>query len=131
MFKRIENWVIRRLPSRRAARDATILVSSDGFHIHTPTASRLVRWHEIDRVVATKADRFVGDTFLLVFGLQDGSALSITEHDPAWRPTTQILPAQLPGAKDFASWSVALAAAAAGEIEVFRRQTPTAEHRRS
>jgi hypothetical protein len=124
LLRRIEDWLIRRLPSRRAARDATVQVSSEGFRIETPSASRLVRWREVDRVVATKASQFVGDTFMLVFGLHDGSALSINEHDAGWRLATEIMPAELPGAQDFATWSVALVAAANGEVEVFRRQTP-------
>jgi hypothetical protein len=131
VFKRIEDWVIRRLPSRRAARDATIQVSSEGFQIRTPSASRLVRWGEIDRVVATKAEQFVGSTFILVFGLHDGSALSITENDSAWHLATRIMPGELRGAKDFAAWGVALVAAVNGEVEVFRRQSPVTERRQS
>lgn len=131
MFRRIEDWLIRRLPSRRAARDATIQVSAEGLSIRTPAAARLVRWGEVDRVVATKASQFVGDTFVLVFGLRDGSALSITEHDPGWRPATEIMPRALPGAKGFAAWSVALVAAANGEVEVFRRQDPAVGRRGS
>jgi hypothetical protein len=121
MFKRIEDWLINRLPSRRAARQSTIQVSLKGIHIETPPASRLVRWPEVDRVVATRVEQLIGDTFLLVIGLTDGSALSITENDPAWRPATRLLPTVLPGAKEFSLWSVALVAAAKGEVEVFRR----------
>jgi hypothetical protein len=121
MFKRIEDWLISRLPSRRAARASTIQVSIEGIRITTPPASRLVRWREVDRVVATRVEQLIGDTFLLVIGLTDGSALSITENDPAWRSATRLLPTALPGAKEFSLWSVALVAATNGEVEVFRR----------
>ncbi len=122
MFRRrIEDWLIRRLPSRRAAAGATFAVAREGISIVSAGTTRLVRWSDIDRVVATKAEQLIGNTFVLVFALRDGSTMSITEHDPAWRATTEILPTVLPGAQSVAAWSVALLAEPDVKVEVYRR----------
>jgi hypothetical protein len=121
MFRRrLEQWLINRLPSRRLARESTVQVSDEGLHIRTPVLSRLARWGEVDRVVATKSAQFIGDTFILVFGFHDGTATMIDENNPAWRDVTDNLASRLPGAKNFPAWCVALAAGN-GDVEVFRR----------
>ena len=119
VLDRLNRWLASRLPSRRLG-ERLAGVSASGLQLEQAGRPHLVGWQSIDRVVASRAAQLVGDTIVLVVGLNDGSALTLSENDPGWRQLTDKLHLYLPGAKRFATWSLELLAGN-GDVEVFRR----------
>jgi hypothetical protein len=120
LIDRINAWLISRLPSRRARPE--VVVSDAGLQITAAGREELVTWSRIQRVVATRAPQMVGDTLMLVLGLDDGRALTVPADSPAWSPLTAALHARLPGARPYENWAVELARAAPDtELTVFSR----------
>lgn len=91
--------------------------------LSTSDEKQEVPWGRIERVVATKYVRYpLGDDLVLVFGIRDGGAFPVMENSPAWKTIVERLSCYLPGAKDYAQWSLALIAMSEPlEVEVFRR----------
>jgi hypothetical protein len=120
LIDRINAWLISRLPSRRSR--SAIAVTDAGLRVTTDGRDELVGWSRIQRVVAARAAQTVGDTLLLVVGLDDGRALTVPADSPAWAPLTAALPTYLSGARPYEEWALELAGAAPdAELTVFSR----------
>ena len=103
LINRINNWVLKRLNSRRFAGEVT-LTSAGLQH-----GAELIPWESIAEVRAARAEQFVGNTLILVFGLDDGRALTLVEGSPPWSAITSDLPRYLPGARPYEQWVLPVA----------------------
>jgi hypothetical protein len=121
IFDRINAWVIRRLPSRRFAID--IGLADTGLQVRNREGEeRRIAWEDIDEVVATRSDQLVGNTLLLLFALNDGRTLTVTEDTPVWLDLITQLPKHLRGAKPYENWALPAAFSnGTPRVEVFRR----------
>jgi hypothetical protein len=120
LIDRINAWLISRLPSRRAR--LTIVVTDTGLQVTGEGRDELIAWSRIQRVVVTRAAQVVGDTLLVVVGIDDARALTVPADSPAWSPLTTVLPRHLSGARPYEEWGLALTAAAPDtELTVFSR----------
>ncbi len=120
LIDRINAWLISRLASRRARPE--VVVTDGGLKFADAGREEFVAWSQIKRVVATRAPQMVGDTLLLVLGLDDGRALTVSADSAAWPALTAALPAHLAGTRPYEDWAIELAGAAPErELTLFRR----------
>jgi hypothetical protein len=120
LIDRINAWLISRLPSRRGRPE--VAVTDAGLKFTEARREEFVAWSQIQRVVATRAPQMVADTLLLVLGLDDGRALTVSADSAAWPALTAALPAHLAGALPYEDWAVELARAAPeSELTLFSR----------
>jgi hypothetical protein len=120
LIDRINAWLLSRLPSRRAR--AEVVVTDAGLKFAEAGREEFVAWSQIQRVVATRAPQVVGDTLLLVLGLDDGRALTVPADSAAWSALTAALPAHLAGARPYEDWAIELARAVPErELTLFSR----------
>lgn len=103
MMKKINEWALSRLPSRRSHHAVT--VSTDGLTIEGGQPQCLP-WSAITSIVATRADNLVGASMLLVLTSHDGIAVTITEDDPAWNDLITTLPHVLPRSLPYEQWAL-------------------------
>ena len=90
--------------------------------MRNPQGEQHIAWQDIGEVVATRSDQLIGNTILLIVGLNDGRTLTVPEDDPAWHDFTMKLPAYLVGAKPYEEWALHSAfSAEIPRVEVFRR----------
>lgn len=89
-------------------------------HFRHGGADRTVPWHTVDRVVADMGAQLIGNTQILVFALNAGDTVVVSETDPRWPDLIGQLHLYLPEAKRAATWQLEVTAAAA-PVDVFRR----------
>lgn len=121
MFERINSWLLRRLPSRRSSIEVT--ATPAGLQTRGRDGAETIAWERIVEVVAARGEQVVGNTLMLVFGLDDGRALTVTEDTAAWTEIAKALPSHLPSAVPYEQWSleVAFSSLSPTKLVVFRR----------
>ncbi|NIF79221.1 hypothetical protein F3J20_17810 [Paraburkholderia sp. Cy-641] len=120
IMSRINAWLLGRLPSRRLS--VSLSLSDQGLTVKNPQGEQHMAWQDIGEVVATRSDQLVGNTVLLLVGLNDGRTLTVPEGDPVWHDLAMKLPAYLAGAKPYEEWALRSAfSAGTPRVEVFRR----------
>lgn len=126
LVDRINAWALNRLPSRRLA-PRLESIDAAGLRVVGPVSTSRqanfhVRWASIDRVVGTTTTSLAGNGILLLFSLEGGGVLTITEDAAAFRALTDALHLHLPGAKRFADWSLELVGSSGRPVEIFNQQ---------
>lgn len=95
LVDRINAWALNRLPSRRLA-PRLESIDAAGLRVVGPVSTSRqanfhVRWASIDRVVGTTTTSLAGNGILLLFSLEGGGVLTITEDAAAFRALTDAL----------------------------------------
>jgi hypothetical protein len=120
--RRIEPWLLKRLPSRRGTSAQTRLeATTDGLLFWEYERSLLIEWQAITRVVAVPHDIYIGDVRSVYFETNDGIHFQLSEDNPCWEQVTSTMAAHLPGALPREKWVVALVASHDRQIEIYRR----------
>jgi hypothetical protein len=102
---RIERAVLKRVAGRRhvvsGSEHGLVVRAADG-----ESASLAVPWSQIDRVVLTARDAFVGESMVLVFQAREGRVVQADESMPQWRDLARAMDAHLPGVMPSRQWII-------------------------
>jgi hypothetical protein len=117
---RINDWMIKR--QRRPAGPESVQFEAEHILLRRPNGDRRVSWSEIDRIVATRSDQFVGDTIMLLFELHDMTGFGVSESSKHWKDVNIAIPNKLVGAKAYELWALELVGSPSDKsIDVYRR----------
>lgn len=113
---RINRAVMRAIRQRQGAQAGSVLADDRGITLRVvDTAARTVLWGSIERVSATRAAGFVGDTLVLIVEA-DGVSQTITDDIGGFHEAAIALSQRLPGAADYRAWTAQLLAEPPGEL---------------
>jgi hypothetical protein len=107
---------MRAIRERQGAHAGSLLADDRGITLRVGDAAVwTIPWSGIERVSATRAAGFVGDTLVVVVEA-DGAAQTITDDVPGFHDAAIALSQRLPGSADYRAWTAQLLAQPPGQM---------------
>jgi hypothetical protein len=120
-FDKLKKWLTATRRSRRKSTSTTLEVTSNGLLFRELDEYLLIRWEELERVVAVRHKQYIGDTFSLHFETSDQKYFQLSEDNSAWSSVRSSLELYLPGAVKEADWNLILMASEKGGVDVYKK----------
>lgn len=102
-MKRIERAVLDRIAGNRrvvSGTDQGLVVGAADSAVQQFT----LPWDQIERIVLSARDAYVGESMILVFEARDGTVVQADESMPQWHELVQCVESHLPGAVPYQQW---------------------------
>jgi hypothetical protein len=120
-FGRLKKWFSAAQFSRRKRVTTTLEVASPGLLFRELDNYLLIRWEELERVVAVRHEQYIGNTFSLHFETSDQKCFQVSESNSAWPSVRLSLELYLPGVMKEEIWSLLLIASESGVVDIYKK----------